>query len=295
MKKIKIILFTGGGSGGHVMPLIAIVRELKKISQSSDFLLHYAGPKEDCLLIQNERLETHPLIIGKIRRYFSFTNFIDFLFFIPLSFIQSFFLVMFLRPSLVFSKGGSGSLPITYAAKIFKIPVFIHESDSVTGKSNKITAKWAKKVFISFENTIFFNKPKTVLTGNPIRKDLINGNKEEAKAALGITSQKPVILIWGGSQGAQAINSFLMVVLSNLLQNYEVIHVSGKKNYKAVSLESRAFLADKSQEESYHLHDFLDQNQVKNAYSACDIIISRAGSASIFEIAALGKPSILIP
>lgn len=286
------ILFTGGGTGGHIMPLIAVGRELKK--QMFEVELNYIGPKNDCLIMSKENFKTYAIVSGKIRRYFSFLNIIDLLFKIPFGFLQSFFLLLFIKPKIVFSKGGTGSLPTTYCARILKIPVFIHESDSVPGTSNKITSAWAKKIFTSFENTEYFNKDKVIVSGNPIRKDLLLGNKEEAKKELNLASEKPVILISGGSLGSQAINDFILLVLNNFVNNYEIIHIAGTNNYKRMVIESKAFLPDEL-EKHYHLYEFLNEVQLKNSYAAADIVISRAGASSIFEIAATGKPSILIP
>ena len=290
-QKVKIA-FTGGGTGGHVMPIIAIGREIKKINP--EFELHYVGPKNYCAELFKEGFISHPIISGKIRGYFSLLNAVDLLFKIPLSFAQSFFITLSVMPKLVFSKGGTGSLPVTFCAKILKIPVFIHESDSSPGKSNRITAKWAKKIFTSFEKTEYFNPQKIILAGNPIRKELLERKGEEAQKIFNLSFKKPVVLISGGSLGSTAINDAIFSVLNKLLENYEVIHISGPGNYKKMIVGLRAFLG-KGLREHYHLYEFLNEVQLKNAYAVSDIIIGRAGASSIFETAALGKPSIIIP
>ncbi len=287
------ILFAGGGTGGHIMPIISIARELKiKIPEVQ---LDYMGPKSDFDLLEKEGFKNHPIVSGKMRRYLAWQNFIDLPLKIPFSFLQSFFLLLFIKPDLVFSKGGTGSLPVTYCARLLGIPAFIHESDVAPGLSNKISSKWAKRVFTSFTTIEYFDTKKVVLVGNPIRKELLNGNKEEAKKMFNITSQKPVIFIFGGSQGAGPINDFVLTLLNKILQDYELIHVAGVKNYKILDIKSKATLLDPSLKSSYHLYESLNQVQLKNAYAVCDIIISRAGAGSIFEIAMIGKPSILIP
>ncbi len=297
------ILFTGGGTGGHVFPIIAIVREIRRIytnthssSSGSGLEFFYLGPKEDLslILLSHEGFIIKKIVSGKIRRYFSFQNFIDILFKIPFGFIQSFFFLLTVRPELVFSKGGSGSIAVTLAARILRIPVFIHESDIVPGLSNQITAKWAKKIFISFPKTEYFNPEKTILTGNPIRKEIIEGDKAKAQEIFDLTFSKPIILIIGGSQGAEAINDFILLVLNNLLKNYEIIHVTGIQNIKTVSAEAQV-IGEKDLNKYYHAIGTLDEEKLKHAYKVADLIISRSGSGSIFEIAGNGKPSILIP
>lgn len=277
------------------MPIIAVSRQLKRLYPEGSLALHYIGPKDDFNLLLEENFKLHSIAAGKIRRYFSLQNITDALFKIPFSFLQSFFLLLFIGPQLVFSKGGTGSLPVTYCARLFKIPVFIHESDAVAGLSNKLASKWAKKIFISFEKTDYFNSANTMLAGNPIRKELLGANPEESKEALNLTSRKPVILFLGGSQGSRPLNEFILPILSSLLKKYEIIQVVGSKNYKEAQMQSKIFLSDKNLLSHYHIYKFLNEVELKNAYAAADIVISRAGAGNIFEIAAMGKPSILIP
>jgi len=298
------ILFTGGGTGGHVFPIVAIAREIRRIypktTQGVPLEFYYLGPKDDfsLILLSQEDFIIKTIISGKVRRYFSFQNFIDILFKIPLGFIQSFFLLLANRPDLVFTKGGSGSIAVTYSARFLRIPVFIHESDIVPGLSNQITAKWAKKVFVSFPKTEYFNPKKIILTGNPVRKEIFEGDKQAAAELFNLTLSKPIFLIMGGSQGAETINDFILSILNNLLKDYEIIHVTGTQNLKEVSAEAQVIEGPEGYpdlDRYYHPVGFLDENKVKHAYKAADLIISRSGSGSIFEIAANGKPSILIP
>ena len=290
------ILFTGGGTGGHVFPLVAIVREIRRIYSKKDLEFYYIGPKDEfgLILLSQEDFIIKTIISGKLRRYFSWQNYIDILFKIPAGVLQSFFLILKIKPDLVFSKGGSGSIAVTFCAKILRIPVFIHESDVAPGISNQKTAQWAKKVFVSFPKTEYFNPSKVILVGNPIRKELLEGDKESAKLLFNLTFEKPIIMVCGGSQGAQAINDFVLRVLNTLLQDYEIIHVTGRENYKETEAESEVVI-DKNLEKYYHPIGFLDEEKLKHAYKAADLIISRSGSSAIFEIAALGKPSILVP
>lgn len=290
------ILFTGGGTGGHVFPIVAIVREIRRIYPKKNLELYYLGPKDEfaTILLVQEDFIIKTIISGKLRRYFSWQNFVDILFKIPFGLLQSFFILLFMRPDLVFSKGGSGSIAVTYSARLLRIPVFLHESDVVPGLSNQTTAKWAKKIFISFPKTEYFDEEKTTLTGNPIRKEVLDGDKETAKELFNLTFSKPVFLIMGGSQGAEFINDFVLIVLNNLLKDYEVIHVTGRENVKETEAEAEVVI-EKDLDRYYHPIGFLDEEKIKHAYAAADLIISRSGSGSIFEIAAVGKPSILVP
>ncbi len=291
------ILFTGGGTGGHVFPLIAVIREIRKFYPEKNLELFYVGPKEDelgLILISQEDIQVKKIFSGKLRRYFSFQNVIDILFKIPLGFVQSFFYFLKIKPQLVFSKGGSGSLPVVYCAKLLKIPIFIHESDVFPGKSNQIASKWAKKVFISFPKTEYFDLSKTIVVGNPIRSELLDGSKEMAKEIFNLVFDKPVFLFLGGSQGAEFINDFVLRTLNTLLEKFEVIHACGDDNLKEVQAESQVVI-NKDLEKYYHLHPFLGEEKLKHAYSAAKFAVSRAGSGSVFEIAATGLPSALVP
>lgn len=290
------ILFTGGGTGGHVYPIVAIVREIRRIYSKKNLEFYYIGPKDEfgLILLSQEDFIVKTIVSGKIRRYFSWQNITDILFKIPFGFLQSFFLLLTIKPDLIFSKGGSGSIAVTYSARLLKIPVFLHESDIVPGLSNRITAKWAKKIFISFPKTEYFDSKKTILVGNPIRKELLEGDAKRAGEMLNLTLSKPIILISGGSQGAEPINDFVLMALNDILKEFEIIHICGKQNFKEAEAEAQVVI-NKNLEKYYHLFGFLDEEKSKQAYKAADFVISRSGASSIFEIAANGKPSILIP
>lgn len=290
------ILFTGGGTGGHVMPLIAIIRELRRMSSQDSLDLFYIGPKDEFaeILLRQEDVKINTIPGGKFRRYFSLQTIIDFVWKIPLDFIKSFYLILKIKPALVFSKGGSGSVAVCYVAKFFKIPVFIHESDVVPGLSNRIASKWARKIFISFPKTEFFDLEKVILTGNPIRTELLEGQTQMAKDLFNISMEKPVILFWGASQGSEFINDFVLDILPELLKNFEIIHITGKSNLKQIEAESEIVVA-RDLEKYYHVLGFLGEQELKTVYSVVDFFVSRSGASSIFEIAAIGKPSILVP
>jgi UDP-N-acetylglucosamine--N-acetylmuramyl-(pentapeptide) pyrophosphoryl-undecaprenol N-acetylglucosamine transferase len=294
------ILFTGGGSGGHITPIIAIVREFRKIHVGGEMEFFFIGPKDDFtnILLSQEGIRIKSVLCGKIRRYDKlknfFKNFLDVCFKIPIGIIQSFFIMFFMSPDLVFSKGGYGSIPAVIAARILFIPVFLHEADVVPGKSNMFLSKSAKEIFVSFPNTSFFPLNKITLTGNPIRTELLNGNKEKAKETFKIRSEKPVILVLGGSQGAQRINDRILESLPSLLEDFEIIHQCGYGNFSQVKAEAFATISREAYP-FYHPFPFLKEPELKEAYAVSNLVIGRSGSGTIFEIAAVGKPSILIP
>jgi len=294
------ILFTGGGSGGHVVPIIAIVREIKKIYLKEDLQFFFLGPKDEVssTLLSQEGIKVKTILAGKIRRYISgrafVQNFIDILIKTPIGILQAFLYIFFLSPDLIFSKGGFGSIPGVLAAKLLFVPIFLHESDTVPGFANKLLNGLALEVFASFPKTESFSSKKLILVGNPIRRELLKGSKEEAKSLFKLSSTKPIILILGGSQGAQRINDEILEILPRLLENFEVIHQCGKNNYATIEAESKLIIS-KNLELFYHLYPFLKESELRQAYAAADLIVSRAGAGSIFEIAAAGKPSILIP
>lgn len=294
------ILFTGGGSGGHILPIIAVSREIRRIYQAKDLEFFYMGPKDEFheILLSQEGIKVKKIFAGKIRRYFNwqsfFQNLADVLFRIPLGILQSFFYLFALAPDLVFAKGGFGSFSTVISAWILRIPIFLHESDIAPGLANKFLSKFSSKTFVSFPKTEYFSPKKMIVTGNPIRKEIISGTPEEAKALLKITGEKPVVFIQGGSQGAQRINDKVLEVLNDLLKYFEIIHQCGENNFKEVADESKAII-NADLEKFFHLFPFLKEEELKQALAVSDLVVSRAGSGSIFEIAASGRPSILIP
>lgn len=292
------ILFTGGGTAGHIFPIIAIVREIKRRYPSGGFEFFYLGPKDKFSgeLLSQEGIVVKTILAGKIRRYFAFQNIIDIFFKIPIGIFQAFYYVFVISPDLIFSKGGYGSVPGAIAGWVLLTPIFLHESDIAPGLANKITGKFALEVFASFpvEKTEYFPAKKIISVGNPLRKEILTGSEEEAKKIFNLQGGKPVILILGGSQGAQRINDRILAMLPEALRNFEIIHQTGKKNFKEVEAEAEVMMK-KEFKKYYHSFPFLNEVELANAYWVADLIISRAGAGSIFEIAAVGKPSILVP
>lgn len=294
------IVFTGGGTGGHIFPIIALSREIRKIWPKEKLDFFYLGPKDEFseILLSQEGIKVKKILAGKIRRYFSlgsfFANLFDILFKTPVGIFQAFFHLFFLAPDLIFSKGGYGSFPAVSAGWLLGTPIFLHESDAEPGMANRLLAKFSLEIFVSFPKTIYFKQEKMIWVGNPIRRELLEVSKEEAKNFFKLSGEKPVILILGGSQGAQRINDNILEILPEILKEFELIHQCGENNFKEVKAEAQIMIK-KELEKYYHLFPFLREEELKMAYGVSDLVVSRAGSGSIFEIAALGKPSILIP
>jgi len=295
------VVFTGGGTAGHIYPIIAIVREMRAIHPQEDLQIFYVGPKDEfgSLLLAQEGVKVKKVLAGKVRRYWSvksfFSNLLDIFFKIPLGFLQSFFYLFFLAPDVVFSKGGYGSAPTVFASWLLRVPIFLHESDVSPGLANRMAEKFALDVFVSFPvpKTEYFSREKMIRVGNPVRAGLLEGSRERARELFEL-SNRPVVFVMGGSQGAEWINDLMLLILPELLSEFELIHQCGEKNFDRVVAEA-GVVAKESLKKYYHLIPFLKETELKHAYAAADVVVSRAGAGSIFEIATLGKPSILIP
>lgn len=298
------ILLVGGGTGGHIYPLVAVAEELKNLSAQSgnESEVRFAGAG-GLLKEEAEKLGFKCALIlsPKWRRYFSFQNFLD-VFKFPIGFFQALFQVWFFMPDVIFAKGGYASFLPALVGKIFMIPLVIHESDSIPGRVNVFWGKMARKIFLSFESSKkFFNESKCEVVGNPIRY-CFRGiqDKPSALSAFGLGPAKPAVFIAGGSQGAQKINEVLMLAVVELTKKFQVIHQCGPKNFDRTNEQMLAVIKEGERifgsqlRENYRLYPFLDLEQLALAYFASDVIVSRSGS-QIFEIAALGKPLITIP
>ena len=292
-ENLKIVL-TGGGSGGHVYPLIAVAEAILKMSQGEKRIigLHYLGPKDEWSeRLKSFGLEIHSIMGAKLRRYFSPLNFFDFFKFF-IGFLEALGRLLFLMPDVIFSKGGTGGLAVVLAGWFYRIPIVIHESDAVPGATNSISARFASKICVSFEAALaHFDPKKTILTGNPIRNEILEDlmMQRDAKEHLGFNTAQILILILGGSQGSERLNNFILSNLEAILKETQVLHQTGKNNYEEIRRLSQTF--DKSR---YKALSYLEK-ELKTALTAADLVISRAGSGVIFEAAAFGKPMILIP
>lgn len=292
------ILFTGGGTAGHFYPLIAVAEALRDIVKEEKLIdpqLYYAGPvafDQDALFLND--IQFVHTSAGKVRRYFSLMNVVDF-FKTAWGVTVSIFRIFFLYPDVIFSKGGYASFPTLLAAKLFRIPVVIHESDTVPGRVSLWSGKFATKVAVSYAHAAqYFPKEKVAVTGNPIRRSIANKTKEGAHQFLGLEEKVPVILVMGGSQGAQAINDVILRALPQLVSKYQIIHQTGEANLTEVQQLAAVILGDSEYKQRYHVFPYLNEQALRMAAGAADLVISRAGS-TLFEIAAWGLPSIVVP
>ncbi|MES2059586.1 MAG: UDP-N-acetylglucosamine--N-acetylmuramyl-(pentapeptide) pyrophosphoryl-undecaprenol N-acetylglucosamine transferase [Patescibacteria group bacterium] len=302
---MKIIL-AGAGSGGHFYPLIAITEAIRDIVKEKNLLqvkVYYLAPNpyNAGILFDNE-IEFQKIYAGKIRRYFSIRNAIDIVL-TGFGFIATFFKVFSIFPDVVVSKGGMMSLPVVFAAKILRIPIVIHENDSVPGRANLLAGKYATKIALSYpEAADYYRKQepkkdiseKLAYTGNPLRKEILTVVKEGAREYLGLEEGLPTIAILGGSLGSKRINDTILDSLPTLLSKYQIIHQTGKLNFKETKATSEIILENSPWKGRYHPFDYLNGLAERMMAGSTDLIISRGGS-TIFEIAAWGIPSIIIP
>lgn len=292
------ILFTGGGTGGHFYPIIAVAEEINEIVKEKHLLapeLFYVAPHPyNPGLLFEHNITYKKSTAGKLRRYFSILNFFD-LFKTGWGVISSLIELYRLYPDVVFGKGGYASFPTLFAAKLLHIPVVIHESDTKPGRVNMWAGKFAEKIAVSYaEAGHYFNPDRVAHTGNPIRKDIAVPITEGARAFLKLEENIPVILFLGGSQGAENINDILVEALPRLVEKYVVIHQTGKKHLEEIRSTAEAVLFNSAHKDRYKPFDYLNALAMRMAAGVSSVVVSRAGS-TIFEIAAWGKPSIIIP
>lgn len=288
------IVLTGGGTAGHIYPLLTVARKIReKMGEKAKLVYIGAGSNFEEIMEANGITQKR-IIAGKVRRYFSWLNFVDF-FKLPIGFIQSLWILFWYMPDVVFSKGGYVSLPVVLAAWLYRIPVIIHESDAYPGLANRMLAGLAKRIALAYPSAKkYFSEDKTALIGNPVREELAGGSAEAARNFFNFTESKPVIFVTGGSQGSQTVNSALARILQVLLQRTQIIHQTGENNYESMVHLAGEF-GIKAGREGYYPIKFLNEKELCNAYALADLVISRAGANSITDIAANGKPSILIP
>ena len=278
----KKIVLTGGGTAGHVTPNIALLPHLINKGYEISYIGSYEGIEKK--LITDYNIPYYGISTGKLRRYFDPKNFTD-----PFRVIKGFSeakkTLKEIKPDVVFSKGGFVSVPVVRAAASLKIPCIIHESDMTPGLANKLCIPVAKKICCNFPETLnHLPKDKAVLTGSPIREELAKGNKLAAYEVCGFTSNKPVIMVIGGSLGSVAINKAVREALPTLLQDFQVVHICGKEKIDNLLLTTKG----------YHQFEYL-KAELKDIFAMADLVISRAGANAICEILALKKPNLLIP
>ncbi len=279
---MKKIILTGGGTAGHVTPNLALIPSLREHGYEIRYIGSYQGIERK--LIEEAGIPYDGISSGKLRRYFDLKNFTD-----PFRVIKGYAearkLIKHYRPDVVFSKGGFVAVPVVLAAKHYRVPVIIHESDMTPGLANKLCIPSARKVCCNFPETLpYLPQEKAVLTGSPIRAELLTGDRLSGLSYAGLSTDKPVILVIGGSLGAVAINQAIRRLLPRLLAEYQVIHICGKDHLEE-SLNGTP---------GYVQYEYVDA-PLKDLFAAADLIVSRAGANSICEILALRKPNVLIP
>ena len=277
------IVFTGGGTAGHVTPNIALIDVLKHEGWQIDYIGSADGVEKDMITAIN--IPYHTVNTGKLRRYFSWKNFID-----PLKMMigigQSYQLLRTLKPNVVFSKGGFVAFPVVVGAWLNRIPIVAHESDMSPGLANRLSFPFVDQICVTFASAKkhFKRQDKVEVTGTPIRQELFNGNKASGLARCGFSDEKPCLLVIGGSQGARVMNECVRLILDKLCQTFQVIHLCGKGKVDS-SLLARA---------GYCQFEYADV-ALPDLFAASEMVISRAGANSLYEILALGKPHVLIP
>ncbi len=279
---MKKIVLTGGGTAGHVTPNIALLPRLKELGYEISYIGSYNGIEKQ--LIEEQGIPYYGISSGKLRRYFDLKNFSD-----PFRVLkgcnEAWRLLRKIRPDVVFSKGGFVSVPIVLSAGRLKIPVAIHESDMTPGLANKLCIPSATKECCNFTETVSkLPADKAVLTGTPIRSELLKGDPEAGRAFCGFSSDKPVLMVIGGSLGAVAVNNNIRKVLPELLKSFQVVHLCGKGKTDE-SLNGTA---------GYVQFEYIEK-ELPDLFALSDIVVSRAGANAICEIAALHKPNLLIP
>ena len=279
---MKKIVMTGGGTAGHVTPNIALFPALQKEGYEISYIGSYEGIEKR--LIEEQGVPYYGISSGKLRRYFDIKNFSD-----PLRVLKGYAEALKImkkyKPDVVFSKGGFVAVPVVLAARHHKIPVIIHESDMTPGLANKICIPIAKKVCCNFPETLkYLPEDKAVLTGSPIREELLNGDRLAGLQYTHLSAGLPVILVIGGSLGSVTVNQAVRSILPELLKNFQIIHICGKGNLDESLIGTAGYVQ----------YEYVDA-PLKHLFAAADIVISRAGANSICELLALRKPNLLIP
>ncbi len=279
---MKKIVLTGGGTAGHVTPNLALLPSLKERNYEILYIGSYNGSERK--LIENAGIEYAGISSGKLRRYFDLKNFSD-PFRVLKGCAEARRLIKKYRPDVVFSKGGFVSVPVVLAAKHYKIPTIIHESDMTPGLANKLCIPSAAKICCNFPETLaYLPKDKAVLTGSPIREELLKGDRLTGLNYSGLSASRPIILVIGGSLGSVAVNHAIREILPKLLETYQVIHICGRGNLDEHLIGRNGYVQ----------YEYVDA-PLRHLFAAADLVVSRAGANSICEILALQKPNVLIP
>ena len=279
---MKTILLTGGGTAGHVTPNLALIPSLKAAGYYIRYIGSYNGMERK--LIENAGIPYDGISSGKLRRYFDLKNFSD-PFRVLKGYAEALKLLKKYKPDVLFSKGGFVAVPVVLAARHYHIPTIIHESDMTPGLANKLCIPSAKWVCCNFPETLkYLPGEKAVLTGSPIREELLQGDRLAGLQYTNLSAAKPIILVIGGSLGSVKVNGAVRSILPKLLEQFQVIHICGKGNLDESLIGTSGYVQ----------YEYVD-SPLKHLFAAADLIVSRAGANSICEILALRKPNVLIP
>jgi len=279
---LPTIVLTGGGTAGHVTPNIALLPALKH----AGYNIHYIGTKDgiERNLIEAENIPYHAIPAGKLRRYIDWQNITD-IARIKMGFIKAFFTLARLKPDVVFSKGGFVTPPVVWAAWLLRIPVVIHESDITPGLANKLALPFARRICYAFAETgKHLPSDKAIHTGIPVRTELRTGDAQKGREICNFTPDKPTLLIIGGSQGSQAINTAIRTALPDLLKTFQICHLCGR-DHLDTNLKQTA---------GYAQFEYVSED-LAHLFAMANFVVSRAGATTLFELLTLHKPTLLIP
>ncbi len=282
--KTKHVVLTGGGTLGHVMPNLVLIKRFQKLGWKITYIGSKNGPEKEAIQKLDD-VQYISIRTGKLRRYFSWQNFLD-IFNVFLGIVKSFFVLLRLRPNVTFSKGGFVALPVVLGSWMSRTPVVIHESDMTPGLTTKLSQKFARKICVAFKNTEkYFPPQKVVYTGLPVRDIVYNASPQKGLEISKFSGQKPIILVFGGSMGAQFLNTIIRDNTKNgNLANFDVINICGKNN-----------LDEEIENQSNYIQFESLGNDFLHIMACADIVVSRGGATSLFELMAMKKPHVIIP
>lgn len=304
------VVLTGGGTGGHVTPLIAVANALRRMAEAGAIQEELGEPTLEILYVgvvtdmDRAALDAAGILAvhvpsGKIRRYLSGAphTVVDLVVRLPLGVLRALWTLFFVMPDVVFSKGGYGSVPVSIASWVYRIPILLHETDLIPGVANRSAARYASAIAVGFRAAeSAFPPAKVFVTGTPLRRAFEQlPDRHVARQRLNLHDEKPVIFVTGGSQGAQRLNTALLTVLPMLVPRAQIMHQVGAKNLPAIQDFLRKDLRQLPGIGDYHPVGFIGEEDMAAAFAAADLVISRAGGTALAEIAAAGKPSILVP
>lgn len=293
MRKYHIAL-TGGGSGGHVYPLLAVARKLEEKLPGQVELLYIGSDGQfEKEAMRDAGIRTNFIMSGKWRRYSSAKNFSD-VFKMFFGLLQSLWYLFRFMPDVVFSKGGAAAVPVVIAAWIYRIPVLTHESDAMPGSANRVIGKFADRIAVGYATAkSYFSGGKTVFTGNPVRPEILSGSADRARQRFGLHGNKPVLAVLGGSQGAKSLNWTIVGIATPLMEHFQIVHQTGSEKYdQVIEWAGNAGIDVKASD--YHPIPFLDAQAMGDLLAVADVIIARAGAGVITEVAAVARAALIL-